>query len=265
MASLDMPAGARIGEVSGTDSGEYSVSAAATPESVVPFKDATLPAALLRQAPRRVGAGRDLVCEGSVAPDCIIVQEGWIAPYKLLRDGRRQLLDLLMEGDGIRVCRDAQGRAFHSIAALTDACVLEGAARELARTSALAHSGDPCTAPILAEQQRRMMERMAILGHGRAAERLAACLLDLWQRQRLRGNTEGQSCPMPIRQSDLGDAVGLTSVHVCRTLMTFRRLGLLDFAGGRLTIFSPEKLTFMAGLDPERLRRNSNRGDQVFG
>ncbi len=256
MASLDIPARPSLAEPSRRCGDQGSTSAEVTPEPLVSPENARLRGSFLRAPPRRVLAGRDVVCEGSVAPDCIIVKEGWIAPYKLLRDGRRQLLDLLIEGDGIRVCRDGQGRAFHSVAALTDACVLEGAAWELARTGALAHNGDPSTAPILTAQQRRMMERMAVLGHGRAAERLAACLLDLWQRQRLRGNAQGQSCPMPIRQGDLGDAVGLTSVHVCRTLMTFRRLGLLDFASGRLTIFSPEKLAFMAGLDPSRLKRN---------
>ncbi len=201
---------------------------------------------------RRIEAGADVVREGTDSPECLIVVSGWIAPFKLLRDGRRQLLDLLLDGDGIRLCRDVYGRAHLSVTALTDACVLEGRARELARSGALAHPGEPCAAPVFAEQQRRMMERMAVLGHGRAVERLSACLLDLWQRQCERGNIEGRSCPMPIRQSDLGDAVGLTAVHVCRTLMIFRRLGLLDFAGGRMTVFDPGRLASIA--DAEGLR-----------
>lgn len=252
MVSLLNSAGATLDQLDEDGDGLRSGPGAAAVESVVPFSGRALAAAAPRHVPHRVSAGRDVVCEGTLSPECVIVRQGWIAPYKLLRDGRRQLLDILMAGDGIRVGRDLRGCAFHSIVALTDACVLEGTACELARLGALAHTGDPCAAPILTEQQRRMMERMAILGHGRAAERLAACLLDLWRRQFEHGNVKGRSCPMPIRQSDLGDAVGLTSVHVCRTLTAFRRLGLLDFAGGRMTIFNSEKLAIIAGLEPER-------------
>lgn len=252
MASLVSSAGAQFEQAEGVDEGNCSASPAAAAKSVIPFSGAAFPPTALRCTPRRVGAGRDIISEGANSPECITVQEGWVAPYKLLCDGRRQLLDILMEGDSIRVCRDPHGRAFHSIVALTDACVLEGRIRDLARSGAIDHDGNPCAAPVLAEQQRRMMERMAILGHGRAAERLVSCLLDLWQRQKARGNIEGRSCPMPIRQSDLGDAVGLTSVHVCRTLTVFRRLGLIDLSGGRMTIFNPERLAFIAGLDTER-------------
>ncbi|WP_170144277.1 Crp/Fnr family transcriptional regulator [Dichotomicrobium thermohalophilum] len=217
------------------------------------FADGALDAHALRFVPRRVMAGSDIVSEGGDSPACLVIKQGWAAPYKLLRDGRRQLLDLLMEQDGIRVCRDDQGRAFHSIVALTDSYVLEGTAEDLARFGAIQHNGQPCAEPVFAEQQRRMMDRMAILGHGRAAERLASCLLDLWRRQEARGNVdESGSCPIPIRQSDLGDAVGLTAVHVCRTLTVFRRLGLLEFANGRLKMLRPEKVAFIAGCESER-------------
>jgi len=217
-----------------------------------------LDASALRVAPRRMRAGSDIITEGRESAPCLVVEQGWAAPYKLLRDGRRQLLDLLMEHDGIRICRDSQGRAFHSIVALTDGHVVEGSAADLARFGAIQHEGQPCAEPIFAEQQRRMMERMAILGHGRAAERLASCLLDLWKRQQARGNVdETGSCPMPIRQSDLGDAVGLTAVHVCRTLTVFRRLGLLEFSTGRLKMLRPGKVAFIAGADGERTHHDT--------
>lgn len=231
----------------------HSESRAAPPMKGAAFAGSPLDANMLRFVPRRVPAGSDIVTEGGESASCLVIKEGWAAPYKLLRDGRRQLLDLLMEQDGIRICRDEQGRAFHSIVALTDCFVIEGAAEDLARFGAIESQGKPCAEPVFAEQQRRMMDRMAILGHGRAAERLASCLLDLWRRQEARGNVdETGSCSIPIRQSDLGDAVGLTAVHVCRTLTVFRRLGLLEFASGRLKILRPDKVAFIAGCESER-------------
>lgn len=219
----------------------------------VSFADGALDANALRFVPRRVTAGSDIIREGGNSAACLLITQGWAAPYKLLRDGRRQLLDLLMEEDGMRVCRDVNGRAFHSVVALTDAYVLEGTAEDLLHFGAIKHHDQQiCAELVFAEQQRRMMDRMAILGHGRAAERLAACLIDLWRRQEQRGNVdEAGCCPIPIRQSDLGDAVGLTAVHVCRTLTVFRRIGLLDFANGRLRMLRPEKVALIAGADGE--------------
>ena len=228
---------------SGKGAHDYAASVAIVP----------LDANALGFIPRRVTAGSDIVAEGTGSPQCIIVQHGWVAPYKLLPDGRRQLLDLLLKYDGIQICRDNHGCASHSVVALTDAHILQGSADDLARTGALRRGSDLCTPPLFAEQQRRMMDRMAILGHGRAAERLASCLLDLWRRQRARGHVdETGACPIPIRQSDLGDAVGLTSVHVCRTLTIFRRLGLLEFANGRLRMLCPDKVAIITGCECDR-------------
>ncbi len=238
------------------DSCQHSQSktdAALRMQAATALAEAPLAANGLRFMPRRVPAGSDIVAEGRESAPCLVIKEGWAAPYKLLRDGRRQLLDLLMDQDGIRICRDEERRAFHSIVALTDCFVIEGAAEDLVRFGAIESNGKPCAEPVFAEQQRRMMDRMAILGHGRAAERLAACLLDLWRRQEARGNVdETGGCSIPIRQSDLGDAVGLTAVHVCRTLTVFRRLGLLEFASGRLKMLRPEKVAFLAGAETDR-------------
>ncbi len=225
---------------------------ALTRENGTPATDQTVTRNALRFLPRRVAAGTDIVSEGGYSAPCLIVTRGWAAPYKLLRDGRRQLLDVLMEHDGIRICRDSRHQAFHSIVALTDAHVIEGSAEDLARLEAIGIGGLSRPDVLFAEQQGRMMSRMAILGHGRAAERLASCLLDLWRRQEARDKVdETGACPIPIRQSDLGDAVGLTAVHVCRTLTLFRRLGLLEFGNGRLRMLHPEKVAFIAGTESE--------------
>jgi len=202
--------------------------------------------------PRRAAAGADIVCESMESPECVVIIRGWAGPYKLLGDGRRQLLDLLIERDGLRICRDEQGRAFVPIVALTECVVVEGSTQDVAPFGVPVHGGLSAE-PLFVAQQRRTMDRMAILGHGRAAERLASCLLDLWVRQSERGNVEDGSCLIPIRQSDLGDAVGLTAVHVCRTLRIFRQLGVLEFANGRLKMERPDKLALLAGRDPERV------------
>ena len=56
---------------------------------------------------------------------------------------------------------------------------------------------------------------------------------------------------LPINQTHIADATGLTPVHVCRTLKHMRLDKLLDFHKGQLVLFDPCRLAEIAQLDPE--------------
>ena len=73
------------------------------------------------------------------------------------------------------------------------------------------------------------------------------------------GLTDGRECDMPITQTDLGDAMGLSSVHVNRILQELRALGLLSLKGRRLTIHDPERLRRLALFDPRYLHAMDRR------
>jgi hypothetical protein len=58
---------------------------------------------------------------------------------------------------------------------------------------------------------------------------------------------------LPLTQEDIGDATGLTGIHVNRVLGDFKTDGILTFSYRRLSILDPDKLVDVAGIDPELL------------
>ena len=114
----------------------------------------------------------------------------------------------------------------------------------------------------LAEDERRLHNSVTLLGRGTALERVSTVLLDLQTRLVLLG---GESTPIPIRQQDLADYVGLTLVHVNRTLRSLREQGVVKteqggiwlrdvvalhrYAKPMLDIFERDAPEFRANLD----------------
>jgi CRP-like cAMP-binding protein len=201
-------------------------------------------------------AGQDLFREGEPSRELYTVLEGWMFLYKLLEDGRRQIAKIVLPGDFVGFQPDLEALLDHSAQALTDVrlCVfprdnfleLNRAHPELAirLTCLVAHD---------VEMSR---DRLTSVGRRSARERVAHFLLGLFYRVRLRHQEpRGASIPMPLTQEHIGDALGLTSVHVNRTLRNLRDEGLIEIANRRLHILDPDRLADAAGFDEDSLGR----------
>jgi CRP-like cAMP-binding protein len=84
------------------------------------------------------------------------------------------------------------------------------------------------------------------LGQQSARGRVANLLVELHQRVRAIEGGEGPAVWLPINQTHIADATGLTAVHVCRTLKRMRQEGLLEFSKGRLVLIDPSRLAAVA-------------------
>ncbi len=85
------------------------------------------------------------------------------------------------------------------------------------------------------------------LGRLSAAERIADWLLETQERLLLAGLAVGDELPFPLTQEFLADTLGLTSVHVNRTLQAMRHNGLLASRSGTMTLIDPQRLREMVG------------------
>jgi CRP-like cAMP-binding protein len=72
-------------------------------------------------------------------------------------------------------------------------------------------------------------------------------------RMRAVGLAEDHSCDLPITQTELGDAMGLSTVHVNRTLMELRAAGLIELEKGRLTVLNWAELKRVGDFNPTYL------------
>lgn len=201
----------------------------------VSVEDEALLDALLTQ-PQIKGARRDLIREGDRPNSVYLILQGWACRYKMLPDGRRQLLQFLLPGDLCDVHSVVLDAMDHSIGAVTELRYVEIAhdtLDEIGRHSPhLRHALWWHSMTAMAMQREWTMN----IGQRCASERLAHLFCELFFRLQAVDLTDVQSCDMPVTQTDLGDATGLTSVHINRTLQNLRESGLIILKGRRLTI-----------------------------
>jgi CRP-like cAMP-binding protein len=91
------------------------------------------------------------------------------------------------------------------------------------------------------------------LGRRTALSRIAALFCEMRLRLEVVGMTEGQTYALPLTQTDLAECLGLTPIHVNRTLKELREQGLVHFKSGRVTILDWDRLRDVAEFDPAYL------------
>jgi CRP-like cAMP-binding protein len=203
---------------------------------------------------RSLPKGRDLLTQGELPTKYCLVVGGWAYAYKILEDGRRQILSLLLPGDICDIGNLALRRMDHSVGALTSLSVVDIA--HVAMRQMMAEHPNIAEALwtrafVAASIQR---EWTLNLGQRSAVERIAHLFCELLTRLGDTGNAADRSFHLPLRQSDIADATGLTTVHVNRVLKQLRDGGLItlstrtlqihDFAGlSEIALFTPDYLS----------------------
>lgn len=84
-------------------------------------------------------------------------------------------------------------------------------------------------------------------------------MCELYVRASNIGLTTGDELELPLSQIVLGDALGLTAVHLNRVLRRLRQEGTMNLRGGVLVISSVDKLAHVAGFDDQYLQRRLAR------
>ena len=210
--------------------------------------------ALLRtaSAPRRVLKGDCLVHEGAELSSLLILCSGMARAVRTFSDGIQQIVAVFVEGDTLNAGEIVFYQYRNSIYALTTATYLSipfGQLNELmVSRPAIAHALWSETAAQAAIQQ----EWMVWLGQRAAQPRLAHFLCELSHRFQLAGR-DPYAVEFPLTQSDLADTLGLSKVHVNRTLQALRSQGLIELTRNRLAILNKKGLYALAEFDPQYL------------
>lgn len=196
---------------------------------------------LVRQNVRRLRAREDIIREGERPTHISLILQGWACRYKVLEDGRRQIISFFLPGDLCDLNVFVLRHMDHSIGAITPLAYAE--VRREAFDS-VAERPRVIQAMwwdslVMAAVQR---EWTVNLGQRTAFERVAHLLCELFIRLRAVGLTHGSRCELPVTQAELADAIGLTPVHVNRTLQELRAQGLIILQGKELTIPDLERL-----------------------
>lgn len=185
---------------------------------------------------RDVRAREDIISEGERPEHINLILEGWACRYKVLEDGRRQIIAFFLPGDLCDLNVFVLRHMDHSIASITPVRLSE-ISRAGFEELMLAHPRVTQAlwweSLVAAATQR---EWAVNLGQRDAAERLAHLFCEVFLRLKTVGLVDGHSCDLPLPQMELGEATGLSSVHVNRTLQELRSAGLITLKDKILTI-----------------------------
>lgn len=182
-----------------------------------------------------------------------IVKSGWAILYRGLRNGERQIIDTPLRGDIVGFC-SIGGSRLASLASITELAVYEVSTKELVEaisSHGLLGNKIICS---LARLNAILTEHLTNVGRRNATSRTAHFLLELEERLSAVGLSAQGRYECPLTQHDLADILGLTTVHVNRTLGELRKADLVSFKAGQVNVINRKKLVKTAGFDREYLR-----------
>lgn len=192
----------------------------------------------------------DIVTEGEVPTQCCLVVEGAMFRYKVLPSGQRQIVNLHIVGDVPDLQSLHLSVMDHHLAALTPVTaglIPHAALRDLnARFPRVA--GALWRVTLIDASLLR--ERIASLGQRSAVNRLAHLLCETFTRLDVMGRTRNGTMFIPITQVEMADMLGLSAVHMNRTVQDLRGRGLVVIDRDRITLPDFGRLAELAGFDP---------------
>ena len=204
---------------------------------------------------REVPIGFGLVAEGQRLDMPRLLLAGWACRMRVFPDGRRQIFEFILPGEIYGLCLRPQAVALSSAVALT-AVTIADAGRigdvfadrqdEFPNLVAALH----CTASL---DELHLLNQLVRVGRQSAYERVAHLVLELHERLEAVGLASGDTIPLPLTQEILADALGLSIVHLNRTLQQLRRDGLITFKSGVLRILARGRLTEIADFHPPKI------------
>lgn len=214
---------------------------------VLPLLTRELAALLdLKAVSRAVRPGQEIISEGRRCSAIFLITEGIAIRYRILRDGQRQILNVLLPGDfaGTVSCRFEA--ALYSIKILTGAVI---SPIPLPKLIGLFDSHPELTAKLFwsfSVEATMLAEHLIAVGRRPAIERVAHFLLELLVRLQAIGLADECSYRLPLTQEMMGDALGLSIPYVNRVLHQLRDDGLVRITRQRVFIDNIEELAALA-------------------
>lgn len=208
---------------------------------------------LVSRRQRQYAAREDIIREGEHSPDIHVVLSGLACRYKLLEDGRRQIMAFLVPGDPcdseIFILKEMD----HSIGTLAPSLIASISGGDM--KDMLFNRPGIALALWWGTLQDEGILRERIIDEGRrdAYSRVAFLIYEVFLRMRAFGVVDDENFEFPVTQADLADATGLTPVHVNRMLQQLRERKLIATEGKRWTVLDPAGLRKVASFNPNYL------------
>ena len=194
----------------------------------------------------RVERGSTFLVQGATSEHLFTVLGGWAFRYKMLPDGRRQILNYALPGDFVGLQASVLNHMEHSVEALTDMVLCMFPREKLWEL----HRGHPTLAfdlTWLASREEQILdENLLSVGRRSALERIAYLLLHLFTRAKQLGLSEGNRFEFPLNQQHVADTLGMSLVHANKTFQRLRRSKVVRWTRNEVQIIDVAALARIA-------------------
>ena len=199
-----------------------------------------------RTSQSQLMVGEYLFMEGEKPHAVYTLQDGWVICFKSLANGQRQILHIGLAGDflGYRVNFDEP--IDYSIMAITDCIICAFSEQSIDRLLQEDIQLTKRLFEIHSETSKICRINLSYVGQSTAKLKVAFFLNKMLNRLKERGADISKPVYFPLTREEIADAIGITSVHLCRISVELRRSKIVDCRHNRLEILDYKKLEELA-------------------
>ena len=205
---------------------------------------------------RTYAAGQNIVTLNEPMDTLYIPISGWSIRAQYLDDGRRQIINFLLPGDYFDLMSLVGSRSDHTITAATDTTIREFRGRDFIDLIQASPKLASAFWWVTVQEETILRQQIVRIGRMSARERIANFVLELNRRQSIAEGVLSDFVPLPVPQAFLADALGLSIVHISRSLTTLKGNDLLQTTRQGIQITDRAGLMKMAEYNPALFEPN---------
>ena len=197
--------------------------------------------------------GREIVVEGETVDSVFVIETGWAIRFRVLEDGRRQILNFMLPGDCFDLMAINRAQADHSVSAASEVTLSRIKADDFLRTVANNSRLASSFWWAAIQEEAILREQIVRVGRRSAVERVAHLILELNRRLAAGTGRLEDYLPLPVAQALFADALGLSIVHVSRTFTRLKGEGYIRANNKGIEIVRREAMAEMCDFDSRYL------------
>jgi len=202
----------------------------------------------LEEQDRLCRRGTVVIAENESPRDLFIVRKGWLHSSVVLGNGSRQIMRFHFQGDLVGLPLLAFPDSPETVTVVTDSVLCPFNRERLASLMAEHPRLAALLLALTVAERVSLADRLASIGRTSARARVSSLLCEIYGRLRILGLVEAGALLLPLTQEDIGDATGLTSVHVNRMMRGLVEDGLIERSGSHLRVLDEDRLCVDAGF-----------------
>lgn len=197
----------------------------------------------LEEAERSYRRGAVIIRENEAPREMFVVRSGWLHNSAVLGNGSRQIMRFHFQGDILGLPLLAFAESPETVTAVTDVTLAPFSRERLAQLIDAHPRLGALLLGLTVAGRVALADRLASIGRTSARARVGAMLCELFARMRRLGLlADGEGVHLPLTQEDIGDATGLTAVHVNRMMRALAEDGIIARSNGLLHLRDEKRL-----------------------